>query len=125
MCINILKKDLKRKKTMNIILLIFIIIATMFVSSSVNNIISVSSALDNYFSKAGMSDYFIVTKKVNGKDGDVGEILDKSDFVDNYRTENVTYVNADQIKPDKMASTSTTILMPVTESKINYFNKKK
>ncbi len=123
MCINILKKDLKRKKTMNIILLIFIIIATMFVSSSVNNIISVSSALDNYFSKAGMSDYFIVTKKVNGKDGDVGEILDKSDFVDNYRTENVTYVNADQIKPDKMASTSTTILMPVTESKINYFNK--
>ena len=123
MCINILKKDLKRKKTMNIILLIFIIIATMFVSSSVNNIISVSSALDNYFSKAGMSDYFIVTKKVNGKDGDVGEILDKSDFVDNYRTENVTYVNADQIKPDKMASTSITILMPVTESKINYFNK--
>lgn len=123
MCFNILKKDLKRKKTMNIILLIFIIIATMFVSSSVNNIITVSSALDNYFSKADMSDYFILTRKVNGEYGGAEEILDKSDYVDNYKTENVTYVNADQIKPDKVAVTNMTIMMSVTESKINYFNK--
>ena len=54
MYFNILKKDLKRKKTMNIILLLFIILATTFVSSSVNNMIAVTTALDSYFEKAGM-----------------------------------------------------------------------
>ena len=38
---DILKRDLKRKRAMNIILLVFVILATMFVSSSVNNIINV------------------------------------------------------------------------------------
>lgn len=38
---NILKKDLKRKKTMNFILLIFITMASMFVSSSASNMISI------------------------------------------------------------------------------------
>ena len=61
MYLNILKKDLKRKRAMNIILLVFIILATMFVSSSVNNIISVTTALDNYFEMANVPDYFAAT----------------------------------------------------------------
>ena len=39
MYLNILKKDLKRKKTMNMILLVFIILATMFVASGLNNVL--------------------------------------------------------------------------------------
>ena len=62
MYLSILKKDLKRKRTMNVILLVFIMLAAMFVSSSVNNIISVTSALDNYFEMADAPDYFIATK---------------------------------------------------------------
>ena len=46
---NILKKDLKRKKTMNVILVLFIILSTMFISSSVNNMLTVTGALDDYF----------------------------------------------------------------------------
>ena len=69
MFLNILKKDLKRKRAMNIILLIFITIATMFVSSSVNNIISVTTALDDYFEMAGVPDYFAATvNKGTGED---------------------------------------------------------
>ena len=49
MYLSILKKDFKRKGAMNIILLSFMILATMFVSSSVNNIINVTTALDSYF----------------------------------------------------------------------------
>lgn len=56
---DILKKDLKRKKTMNLILLLFIILAVTFISSSVNNVISVSTALDSYFKKAEVPDYWI------------------------------------------------------------------
>ena len=36
---RILKKDLKRKKTMNIILLLFVVLCSMFAAASVNNII--------------------------------------------------------------------------------------
>ena len=62
MYLNILKKDLKRKKAMNVILLIFIILATMFVSSSVNNILTISTALEDYFEAAGVPDYVLSTR---------------------------------------------------------------
>ncbi len=58
MYLRILKKDLKRKKTMNFILLIFIILAAMFIASSVSNMISISTALDDYFEKAEVPDYW-------------------------------------------------------------------
>lgn len=51
MYFRILKKDFSRKKAMNIIVLLFIILATMFVSSSVNNIITVISALDSFLKR--------------------------------------------------------------------------
>lgn len=59
MFLRILKKDLQHKKTTNLILLLFIIMATMFLSSSVNNILTVSTALESYFEKAGVPDYWI------------------------------------------------------------------
>lgn len=52
---------MKRKKTMNIILLIFVILAVAFMASSANNLITVSTALDNYFQKAGIPDYWFAT----------------------------------------------------------------
>ena len=63
MYFNILKKDLKRKKTMNLILLLFIIPASTFIAGSVNNIIAVATALDNYFAKANVPDYWICTNE--------------------------------------------------------------
>lgn len=65
MYLRILKKDLKRKKTMNIILLIFIILAATFIASSVNSMISISTALDSYFDKAGIPDYWFATSDAN------------------------------------------------------------
>lgn len=57
----ILKKDIRRKKTMNIILLIFVTLAATFIASSANNLITVSSALDNFFDKAGIPDYWFAS----------------------------------------------------------------
>lgn len=56
MYLQILKKDLKRKKTMNLILLIFIILAATFIASSANNMVTVTTALDSYFEKAEVPD---------------------------------------------------------------------
>lgn len=58
MYVQILKKDLKRKKTMNVILLIFVILAATFIASSANNLITVSSAMDRFFQKANVPDYW-------------------------------------------------------------------
>ncbi len=61
MYLRILKKDLKRKKTMNVILLIFVILAATFIASSANNLITVSTALDNFFEKANTPDYWFAS----------------------------------------------------------------
>ena len=61
MYLRILKKDLKRKKTMNVILLIFVILAATFIASSANNLITVNGALDNFFEKANVPDYWFAT----------------------------------------------------------------
>lgn len=63
MYLQILKKDLKRKKTMNIILLIFVILAATFIASSANNIITVSNAVDNFFEKAGAPDHWLAATR--------------------------------------------------------------
>ena len=56
MFLRILKKDLKRKKTMNIILLLFVILCSMFAAASLNNIIAVTGGIESYFDKAGVPD---------------------------------------------------------------------
>ena len=43
---------------MNFILLIFILLAAMFIASSTNNMLTVSTALDSYLEKANVPDYW-------------------------------------------------------------------
>ncbi len=63
MNLRILKNDLKRRKSVNIILFIFITIATVFLASSTNNILVVTSAVDYYMNYANIPDINII---VNG-----------------------------------------------------------
>ena len=60
MVLHILKKDLKRKKTMNVILLLFIIMAATFLASSVNNLITIAGAVDHFLEMANTPDQLIV-----------------------------------------------------------------
>ena len=53
---RILKKDLKHKKTMNIILLLFVILCSMFAAAAVNNIIAVTGGIEHYFDAADVPD---------------------------------------------------------------------
>lgn len=59
MYLQILKKDLKRKKTMNLILFTFIILAATFIAGSVNHMVSVMTALDTFFEKAQVPDRMV------------------------------------------------------------------
>ena len=113
MYLQILKKDLKRKKAMNVILLVFIILASMFVSSGVNNIISVTSALDDYLEMANAPDYIAATMNKSG-DVDVDGMLHSAPSVENFSKEKVLYMESGNVTfgdENKTASNLNTILL--------------
>ena len=60
MFFRILKRDLKRKKAMNAVMLSFILLATMFVASGISNVVSVTNGIDSYLDKAGIGDYVVI-----------------------------------------------------------------
>lgn len=91
MYLRILKRDLKRKKAMNTILLAFIMLAAMFVSSSVSNIFAITGALDGYFEKAGVPDLIAASFDRDGE-VTVTDTLDSIDAVRDYRTQPVLFV---------------------------------
>ena len=120
---NILKKDLKRKKAMNAILLVFVILATMFGSSSVNNIISVTTALDSYLELANAPDYLGLTMD-KAMQIDVAEILDSAESIDHYTAEKMLFLSADNLsfgEEEKKAEGGTLILQSDKDLSMNYF----
>ena len=86
MYLQILKKDLKRKRAMNVILLVFIILASMFMSSGVSNIITVTNALDSYFEMADVPDYWVLSEN-KSSDKDICGTLENASAIDEFRIE--------------------------------------
>ena len=86
MYLQILKKDLKRKRAMNVILLVFIILASMFMSSGVSNIITVMTALDSYFEMADVPDYFAFCENKSDHQ-DICGTLENASAIDEFRIE--------------------------------------
>lgn len=60
MFLKILKKDLVKKKTMNVIMLLFIILASMFMGSSVNNFAVSTTAVNHFFEVANTADIIAI-----------------------------------------------------------------
>lgn len=93
MFFRMLKKDVKRKKTTNIILLIFVILATMFVSSSVKNILVALDGTNYFFEESGLKDYFIITSGIDEEnDGKIEEFLMSNQYSDGYTKDEIGYV---------------------------------
>lgn len=99
MYLRMIRKDLKRKRTMNTILLLFVMLSAMFTASSINNIVAVADGLDHYFDEAGMADYYIVAH-TNGDRDSVEELIAGSENVDTYRKDNVIYTTAENFTQD-------------------------
>lgn len=122
MYLNILKKDLKRKKTINLILLSFAILASMFVSSGLNNVITVMNGTDYFMDKAGIGDYVVITQ--NG-DGGAEDILKKSENVNDYRKEDCFWASRDDITvngaPVDMKN-NTLVLQSLQDTGIKYYH---
>lgn len=108
---RILKKDLKRKKTMNIILLIFIVLASTFISSSVNNLIAITTAMDHFIEKADISDYIILAIQEDQNDRAIMDFLNDNEYVESWAEDKNLFATNDNIKLSdknniKMANTA-------------------
>ena len=123
MYLNILKKDLKRKKAMNVILLIFIILATMFVSSSVNNILTISTALEDYFAAAGVPDYLLATHSASVNES-VEKIFADVPEITDCKTESIIYMNGEVffVEDEPIDFGNTAMYTNFSEASLCYFD---
>lgn len=121
MYLNILKRDLKRKKTMNIILLLFTILASIFVASGLSNVVTIMNGTDYFLDKAGIGDYVVITQNGNGG---VLDLLKESKNVENYRMENCYWATKDNIKINNSSlknENNTLVIQSIANKGIRYF----
>ena len=124
MFLNILKNDLKRKKTMNFILFAFIILATAFVASGLSNVLAVLNGTDYYMDKAGLGDYCIITAGDEAV-GYMEEVLSEEEIIKDYRLDKIVYASEDNImlkSGEHVQTKNTAILQSIDDTQIHLFD---
>ena len=124
MYLSILKKDLKRKRTMNIILLVFIILATMFVASGLNNVFTVINGTDYYLDKAEIGDFVVITMG-DDSTGYADDILAKADCIEGYKIEGCIFGSQNsvsRIDGSDVETKNTALFQSISDSKLNFFD---
>ena len=91
---RILKKDLKRKKTMNIILLLFVILCSMLAAASLNNIIAVTGGIEHFIEISDAPDVMINMPL----DQDLDKKLIALPEVEKVKVEEMFYLTSDHFK---------------------------
>ena len=120
MYLRMLRKDLKRNRVMNIILLVFIIIASMFVSSSASNIIQVMDSQSAFFRMAGLQDFFIMTK---GADVEASvEAMEGFENLESFDYERIIFISSDNVSGDYLKAADGLALYSFDERSIVYFD---
>ncbi len=120
MFFRILKLDLKKKKVMNTLLLMFIILASIFSASGLNNIATIMNGTDYYLDKAGIGNYSIVASRSSN----VEEILKDSESVKSYKSEPGIIGMRNNIKKDgeKLEMSTNLIFQAIEDSSITFFD---
>ena len=120
MFFEILKRDLKRKKTMNLIIFIFVIMSVTFVCSSVTNLSGTLNSIDEYFKEAGVGDFIAMERKGEGKTAK--EIAETLSYVTDIKVEEVLY-NAEGIENKNGESTvlSDIVIVSSIDRRINKY----
>ena len=131
MYFKILKKDLKRKKSMHLILLIFVIMAVTFISSSLNNLLIVTSGTEYFFQQAGLGDYLFVTMRASYAGDDSNEkvienFLKEQKSVDSYTVDPCMYLDQANISftdNRELSQSSTMIFSSYRVKQQKFFDK--
>ena len=121
MFFEILKRDLKRKKTMNFIIFIFVIMSVTFVCSSVTNLSGTFNSLDKYFADAGVGD-FIALERAQGAEKSAEEIARELPYVNEIKSEEVLYnVEGIKVKSGEIIKAAEIVMISSFDRRINKF----
>jgi putative ABC transport system permease protein len=90
MFFKILRKDLKRKKAMNVILFIFLFVASMLIAGSVNMLYTTITALDTFKKESNVADNILFTYANETWDKQIKDWANTSELVKDLQEE--TYV---------------------------------
>jgi len=99
---KILKKDLRRKKSMNLILLVFIFLATTFIAASTNNLVIIINGMDYFFEQAKLGDFIMCT--LGGEDENnkrIHDFLEYNKNVTRYEEDEVLLISTYSFQNDK------------------------
>lgn len=120
---NILKKDLKRKKTMNFILLVFIILAVTLISAGVSNLISIATALEDYARQAGVWDYEVFISSEQSMEA-MKRFAEEKDYITDYQLGEMLLLSRNEVKVNgKRIDYSNTIgATSMEEASCNFFD---
>lgn len=124
MFFRILKKELKKKKAMNLIVLLFITLASMFVGAGLNNVISVMNGSGAYLEKGGVGDYVIITMGRNSI-GALDEMLATEKAIDGYRLDTAIYGSRDSLKKgdgSKLETRNVLLMQDLSASTFHFFD---
>lgn len=83
---------------MNVILLIFVVMAAMFLASSFNNVAVITSALDCYMDKGEVSDYAVVLNSTETDTEKIEKDLDDCKDIQGYELAKWMFFTSDQVK---------------------------
>ena len=124
MLFRMLKKDLSKKRVMNCILTLFILLATLFVASGISNVITVMNGSDYFLDKAGLGDYVVLTMREGGYTA-LDDFLKDNPNVKGYRLEKVVYSEKSdyRINGEKISLSSTAVLTDISDNGLTYFDK--
>lgn len=122
MYLNILKRDLKRKKTMNVILLTFIVLAVIFIASSARNMATIITALDNYMKKANVSDYTVMC--MENSEEKMEQFAQECEFIDDYKSfkDSMLSIETMKVNGEKIDYTNTILVTSSKNEVVNFFD---
>lgn len=131
MFFRILKNELKRKRTMNIILFLFIAMATMFLASSVSNLMTVNGAVEYFLDTSKAPDNFVISL-VEGEDDVIDEYLRNSGGVSEYEAidtfnitnDRISIVEAANVSGSKYERTNTLCVQAISNDFMKVFDQK-
>ena len=119
MFLRILKKDLQRRKNTNVILLVFIMLASTFISSSVNNAAAVLGGIDSLWEKANMPDLLTASIQTDM----VEDTLAKLESMDSYDAVPAVVLGTSQLICNGVAvEQSSPYLIPFVEQQLLFFD---
>ena len=105
-------------------MLLFIILASMFVASGLNNVITVANGTGYFFDQAGLGDYIAARKCAPENDVGFDEILSSIDEVKSYRIDEVIYRSKEDVSREDgkdIVFDNTLLVQSLEDSGLNYF----